>query len=198
MTATNRKVVALDIGGVCLRVHFQRTLDFFGVAVRSLGELPADCQPAFREWECGRLAEEDFVAMFRQLSGRPFSMDEVRHGWNLMIGEDIPGAADWVRELQAAGYHTVFFSNTSRWHLAEVRRKLSFADIVPDGIYSFEVGSEKPDPAIYRAFEERFGRPVAYFDDRAENVAAGSRVGWPSFVFTDVQQARKAFPGSGS
>jgi len=190
---STRKVVALDIGGVCLQVHFKRTLDFFGVTAGELGDLPDAFRPAFHEWECGRLAEEDFVAMICQVSGRQFSMDDVRHGWNLMIGEDIPGAADWVRDLQAAGYHTVFFSNTSRWHMAEVRRKLSFADIVPDGLYSFDAGFEKPHPAIYQAFAQRFGRPVAYFDDRPDNVAGGIQAGWPSFQFTSVQQARSAF-----
>lgn len=189
-----KKVIALDIGGVCLHVHFQRTLDFFGLKAGELGDLPAAFQPAFHEWECGRLAEADFVAMVRKISGRQFSADEVHHGWNLMIGEDIPGAADWVRDLLAKGFEPVFFSNTSHWHMADVRRKLSFADLVPLEFTSCAVGYEKPHPAIYQAFEERFGRPVAYFDDRPDNVAGGLRAGWPSFRFTDVQQARNAFP----
>jgi FMN phosphatase YigB (HAD superfamily) len=188
------KIIALDIGGVCLRVHLKRTLDYFGLTISGLDEVPEQYRTAFYEWECGRLGEDEFVAMVCQLSGRQFSAAEVQHGWNLMIGEDLPGAGEWVRDMLAAGYQPVFFSNTSRWHLDELRGKLSFAHLIPDGLYSFDAGYEKPEAAIYQIFEKRFGRPAAYFDDRADNVAAGQRAGWPSFVFTELAQARKDFP----
>jgi len=103
-----------------------------------------------------------------------------------IIGEAMPEMNPVVAQLVDAGYQIVFFSDTSSIHLDEVRQKFAAARLVPEGIYSFEVGAKKPEAAMFAAFEQKYGRPDYYFDDRAELIAGASAHGWPAHRFFDA------------
>ncbi|MDD4097899.1 MAG: hypothetical protein PHC30_03940 [Lentisphaeria bacterium] len=182
-----RKVVALDIGNVCLQITPQRAFDYFGLG--DFWQPETELWQAAEALECGRIGEEDFLDSFRSLLGQRFSTAEIHRGWNLVLGEEIDGMADFVRTMLADGYQFVFFSDTSAMHMQEVRRKLSFFDLIPDGIFSFEVGARKPHQDMYRDFERKHGLPAFYFDDRQVNIEAARQRGWPGFQFTSVTSA---------
>ncbi len=60
-----------------------------------------------------------------------------------------------------------------------------FQDIVVSG----DEKLAKPDPAIYRLAEQRFGHPshnLLFIDDRADNIAAARACGWHGHLFTDA------------
>ena len=96
-----------------------------------------------------------------------------------------------VAELPQLGFQAVFFSDTSAIHLAAVRRIFPSARFVPQGVYSFEVGERKPHPAMFEAFEYRFGTPVCYFDDRADLIEAARRHGWNAHQFHSAAEMKK-------
>jgi 2-haloacid dehalogenase len=70
-----------------------------------------------------------------------------------------------------------------------------------DGVLiSGEVGTCKPDPAIYRHCEDRFGFTAAdavFLDDNADNVAGAIAAGWDAFVFTEAAPARAELAARG-
>ena len=106
-----------------------------------------------------------------------------------------PRLNELVFSLPARGIQPVFFSDTSALHLAEVRRKFPAAAVVPEGIYSFEVGARKPARAMFEAFESRFGRPVLYVDDRPELIEGAAKFGWNALRFTGAEALERAlFP----
>lgn len=60
-----------------------------------------------------------------------------------------------------------------------------FRDIVVSG----DEKLAKPDPAIYRLAEQRFGHAshnLLFIDDRADNIAAARDRGWHGHLFTDA------------
>jgi 2-haloacid dehalogenase len=60
-----------------------------------------------------------------------------------------------------------------------------FRDIVVSGTEKLA----KPDAAIYRLAEQRFGLPgqdLLFIDDRADNIAAARACGWHGHLFTDA------------
>ena len=60
-----------------------------------------------------------------------------------------------------------------------------FRQFVSGGVYSFEVGALKMDDCVMLdAFEARYGRPAAFFDDRVEIVARAVAYGWNAIQFT--------------
>ena len=101
--------------------------------------------------------------------------------------------AAFVRGLAAAGRRVALLSDTSPLHLYFALSKLSFAHLLTGGVYSFEAGDRKPGAAMFRLFEERYGKPCFYADDRPENVAAAAARGWPAHLFTTADGCREAF-----
>ncbi|MGI6353684.1 MAG: HAD family hydrolase [Lentisphaeria bacterium] len=194
MMMAKNKVVALDIGNVCLHITPERAFDYFGRHDFWQPEMPL--AQAAGELECGRLSEQDFLARAQELIGGHFSLAEIQYGWNLIIGEEVDGMAAFVQSMREEGFRLVFFSDTSALHMREVQRKLSFFDLVHDGVYSYDVGARKPHQRMYEDFERRHGRPDYYFDDRIGNIEAARQRGWPAFQFDSIASAWAAVGGS--
>lgn len=171
MQGDKMRYLALDIGNVCVKIRPER---FF----RKLGISGPEALPrevlfmATETWERGGISEAEFLRRFRELTALRLSETELREAYCSIIGEPVDGMAEQVVRWIDSGVQPVFFSDTSSVHLAEVRRKFPAARLIPEGIYSFEVGAKKPEPAMFAAFEARFGIPVAYYDDRSELIAA--------------------------
>lgn len=191
-TLGKEKIVALDIGGVCISLHPGRILRALGLS--PLLKPPARFLEACTLLETGRMSNEEWFRIFSEYTGGRFRMEELAEIWNSMIGPDIPGMADAVRSLLArGGYRFVFFSNTSAMHLMQVLRMCSFCHLVTGGVFSYEAGAMKPDPGMYEAFEKAYGVPCLYFDDREENVEAARRRGWSARVFTSAESFLACF-----
>ena len=177
-----KKFLALDIGQVCLSIHPERCFAHLGF--RSAAEVPPELlRLGVEEFECGRLSDAEFLAAARRLTGTSLSDAELAAALAAIIGEPIPGMNELVASLPARGVQPVFFSDTSALHLAEVRRKLAAAAMVPEGIYSFEVGARKPARAMFEAF------------DRPELIAGAAQFGWNALRFTGAEALERAlFP----
>lgn len=189
-----KKILALDIGQVCVAIHPERC--FARLGFRSAAEVPPELlRISCDEYECGRLSETGFLAATRRLTRTTLSDAELAAALASIIGEPLPGMNELVASLPARGVQPVFFSDTSARHLAEVRRKFPAAAAVPEGVYSFEAGARKPALAMFEAFESRFGRPVLYVDDRPELIAGAAQFGWNALRFTGAEALERAlFP----
>lgn len=186
---SSHKVIALDIGGVCIQLRHERTAAAMGI--RSMADLPPLFLEACARLECGTIPEAEWLETCRRTmpQNRAMSDDEIRAAFNAVVGEDVPGWAELAQRLADDGCRLVYFSNTSQLHALEVARRLSFAPLVTGAVYSYEAGCMKPDPRIYEIFEEKYGVPAFYFDDRAENIEAARKRGWNSRLFTTAADA---------
>lgn len=185
------KVIAIDIGGVCLDVDFRRCLLQLGYSGSQA--VPEEFMLACGKFECGLLDEKEWLDDFRSVTGGRFSDDELLSAWNSIIGDDIPGMADAVREITGRGFRFVFFSDTSTVHIMEVYRKLSFANLISGGIFSFDAGALKPSVKMYEAFERSYGEPCFYIDDKKGNIEGGIKRGWESRMFISPRQFLQDF-----
>lgn len=179
-----RKIVALDIGGVCNQLHKDVCYAELGYSTETI--LPEIFLEECIKLEKGFTTNEHWLQIFSEVTGQRFSKSKLLDVWNAMIGYDIPGMGQAVRTLSDR-YRFVYFSNTSRLHLDEVVRKCSFSHLVTGGIFSFEAGSMKPENHIYSVFEKTYGIPVAYFDDNVDNIEAAKKRGWNGHVFQDAE-----------
>jgi putative hydrolase of the HAD superfamily len=90
---------------------------------------------------------------------------------------------DWLDALLAAGVPTAILSNMARdtWELLAPR-----FEHVAHLTLSFEVGTAKPEPAIYLRCLESLGvepTEALFVDDRRENVEAGRTLGMEAVLF---------------
>lgn len=180
------KVIALDIGGVCINLHYEEILKFFDT------NIPKEFTAVSNMLEKGIITRIEWLNIFHYLTHNKFSDNELLTAWTGIIGKTIEDMPDLAKELVDAGYKLVFFSDTSEGHIQEVYRNLSFANLVTGSIFSYEVGSKKPDKKMYEAFENEYGKPVFYADDQPINIDAGQNNGWDSHLFTSTENMRKA------
>lgn len=183
------KIIALDIGGVCINLRFELCREYLGGS--GAEEVPTQFLAATDQYERGLIAEQEWLDVFRSITEGRFSDDELRHAWNLIIGDAISGMPELVNEIVNAGFRAVFFSDTSELHLLHIYRKLPFAHLMSGGIFSFKAGAKKPEDKMYDLFEQTYGRPYIYTDDKAENVEAGIKHGWNSHKFVSAADFRK-------
>ena len=181
-------VVALDIGNVSMKLTFDEMY-------RRLDTDPADPDAVARLWEHGAALETgkctvtEFLDRLDALTGHRHARRELLEGWRCGVREPMPGMPDVVRMLAARGVRFSFMSDISPIHLEQVFRHCGFAHLVSGGIYSFEVGAFKlQGGAMFEAFERRYGRPLAFFDDRVEIVGHARELGWNAIRFESPEQ----------
>ena len=182
-----KRIIALDIGNVCLEIHPERC--FGALGFRSMAEIPPEVLFLANErFERGEVTPAEFLQEFRKLTGTVFPDEELERAFRSIIGPAISGMAELVSGLEARGYRPVFFSDTSVTHLDEVRRKFPAEAAVPEGVYSYEVHAKKPEKAMFETFESRFGVPAFYFDDRQELIEGAVRHGWNAHRFVSAEE----------
>ncbi len=179
------KVIALDIGNVCVTLRHDLALGALGY--KSLGDIPADFLKATEMMERGLMPENDWLETYRKCSGTDLEDDKLRSIWNLIIGSEMDGMADAVKKAVAKGCRVIFFSDTSDLHMTAVYRNLSFVHLVSGGIFSYKEGAKKPEARMYEAFEEKYGKPAYYTDDLPHNIEAAVKRGWNAGLFTGAK-----------
>ena len=179
------KLLALDIGNVCVKIDFRNFARALG-----LQEIPPALIDLQRDLECGRVSDEAFIYAVSQYSHRTpeYAMD----AFNSILIEAVPGMTELIAELDQYGFEARFFSDISLTHLCRTFKLFDSAAFVPDGMYSFVSGAQKPAPEMFAAFEEKFGIPDLYTDDRAELIDAALKRNWNAVQFTSAENLKQA------
>lgn len=111
-----------------------------------------------------------------------------------MVAGEVPGTADVLRELHAAGIRLFVLSNMPA-DVLHVLDRFEWISLFEGVIYSGREGVVKPDPAIYGLLVERYGldpATTAFVDDRAENVEAAAALGFRAVRFTEASSLRSS------
>jgi HAD superfamily hydrolase (TIGR01509 family) len=183
----NQPVVVFDLGKVL--VDFDYSIAVSRIAAHST--LPPDGIKTFLgqshaiiDYESGRLTREEFYEQARKATGFRGTIEEFGEFFADIFTE-IPPMIELHAGLRRRGIPTYIFSNTNDLAIEHVRRNFPFFRDFEGYIFSYEVGTMKPDPAIYAALEKLAGRrgaEILYLDDRPENVAAGAARGWRTIL----------------
>jgi len=187
---TSPKAVIFDFGGVlCLHPSNNR----FGPIARIFGLPTSELIPLFWarrvEYDAARLDERSYWSGIAAAAGKTFDESAlpvlIRHEvelWN-NYDERILG---WVSHLRARGFRTAILSNLPRVLGEELRATPGFLDPFDHITFSYELGSVKPEPAIYqdavRGLEIAAGEGL-FLDDRTENVEGARAVGLQAEIF---------------
>ncbi|MCI7642989.1 MAG: hypothetical protein MST10_01325 [Lentisphaeria bacterium] len=181
------KIVALDIGGVCVHLQPEKALAYF-----NLSNLPARSLQLFDQLERGQLAENDFITQAAALLPETVSAEKFMTGWAMIIGEAMEGMNELVEEFShKRGVEFVFLSDISTFHLRVIRERFYSEQFISNGIYSFEVGAKKPESPMYEAFEKNYGKPILYTDDRQVCIDGGKKFNWNTYQFQSAAGLRE-------
>ena len=177
-----------DFGGVLVDLNKQRCIDAFaglGFDIRPFLGTYAQAG-VFAQLERGELSVAEFCEELRQLSGRVDLSDETLvKAWESYL-MDVP--ADRLETLLKAkkNYPIYLLSNTNEIHWRQgseefFRYKGLHVEDFFDGVFlSYEMGIEKPHPAIFDKVVEGIGcapSEILFFDDSEVNCEAARKQG---------------------
>lgn len=103
-----------------------------------------------------------------------------------MMGGQIPGMMEFVKDLKANGYHVFGLSNWSAETFALVRHVYPVLDLMEDMVISGIERVMKPDHRIFELALNRFGikaSETVFLDDNTANVQASCEVGINGILF---------------
>jgi 2-haloacid dehalogenase len=109
-----------------------------------------------------------------------------------LVGE-VPGTADLVRELSAAGIPMWGLTNWSHELYPHAPRRFDFLGLLDDVVVSGTEGLAKPDPAIFELAVARTGltaSDLVFVDDKQPNVVAAIEAGLDGVLFTGADDLR--------
>lgn len=115
------------------------------------------------------------------------------HFEHSLVGE-VPGTAELVRELSAAGVPQWGLTNWSHELYPHAPRLFDVIDLLEGVVVSGTEGLAKPDPAIFELAVARSGLPaedLVFVDDKEANVAAAIECGLDGVLFTGAEALRR-------
>jgi HAD superfamily hydrolase (TIGR01509 family) len=107
----------------------------------------------------------------------------------------VPGTAELVTELHAAGVPQLGLTNWSHELYPHAPRLFPVLDLLDDVVVSGTEQVAKPDPAIFEIAVARAGLPagdLVFVDDKDDNVASAIEFGLDGILFTGADALRLA------
>jgi putative hydrolase of the HAD superfamily len=183
--------VIFDFGGV---LCFHPSSDRFAPIANLFGVTTSELIPLFwtrrAEYDAARLDARDYWAGIAEAAGQKF--DPASLSKLVPLEVDLWNDFDqrvlqWAADLQAHGLRTAILSNLPRALGEKLRATPGFLDAFDHVTFSYELGSIKPEPEIYRDAIRGLGvapREALFLDDRLENVEGARAVGLGAELFT--------------
>lgn len=182
--------IFFDIGGVLLNIHPDRTIKHLSDFTKLSEEEIIDVFPEeeHHRYERGEISgSEFFKAVKRELPiSNNLTEEQFWKAWSLLVGEETE-VVKIMNNLTTK--HSVWLlSNTNPYHILEEERFKLF-DKITGGIYSFEVGSRKPEEDIYIKALEIVGvaaEKSLFIDDLIENVEIAKSLNMNAIQFKSI------------
>lgn len=196
--------VLFDLGGVLIRLDYQRTITAFnalGISNFEAIYTQASQQQLFDLFETGKLSPQRFINELLHLLPPGTSPNDVVHAWNAMI-LDVPSATLEVLEKVKASHHVVLLSNTNALHVPVVRNEWRKQTDRPmedffDGLYfSHELGMRKPHVETFITVCEREGilpSETLFIDDSIQHIEGARTAGLQTHHLTSINALGQLF-----
>jgi len=191
--------VVFDVGGVLLRLRYQRFIDYLSAAGIDMTDLPRWLERVdLAAHERGEVSGEEMLGRIAAMAARPLDPDELRERW-LDMFERASEMFDLAAGLMN-DYRVYLLSNVGDLHWRHLDERYGLERLTHGVVASFRVGAVKPSAEIYREAERRLGlEPAAtvFIDDLAPNVAGAVNCGWRAVHHRNPAGTRDLLRGHG-
>jgi HAD superfamily hydrolase (TIGR01509 family) len=196
------RAIIFDIGRVLIRVDIHRAMA--GLAPGLLlapQELWSSIENDSRwaDWQEGRMSPQDWRLHLSKRLGGSLTFEQFKDVWNSALAPE-PIQSEPFLEKLSKNYRLALLSNTDPIHMSHEEARFPFFRFFPIRIYSFRVGSSKPNPFIYRealrACKVRAEEAI-YIDDIPAYADAAQRLGMTGLVFQSPGQLQSDLRGLG-
>ncbi len=152
-----------------------------------------------RPYECGQIDSREFYVRCRQGLRLQIDYEGFEALWGDMFAAKPLLDVRWLKAL-AERYRMVLLSNTNELHFEWIRGRYTIIQPFHVATLSYQVGSMKPEAAIYRAAIEAAGcapEECFFTDDKLENIEAARALGIQAEVFSGAANLRRALREAG-
>jgi putative hydrolase of the HAD superfamily len=187
--------IFFDIGGVLLNIHPERTINYLS-SITNLSEndvIDSFPEDAHHKYERGEISDTEFCESFKnslpKASG--LTIKQFWHAWSLLVGEKT--AVFDIMDKLTDRYSVWLLSNTNPYHIL-IEEKFKLFNKVKGGIYSFEIGSRKPEKEIFqKALKIANAKPELslFIDDLEENVETARQLKFNVIHFISEENLTK-------
>jgi putative hydrolase of the HAD superfamily len=189
------KTIFFDIGGVLLNIHPERTIKQLGDFTKLSNEeiIAAFPEDAYHRYERGEISDLEFYRAVKDKLPISKNLTEKQFwkAWGLLVGEETKVVK--IMNNLTTKYPVWLLSNTNPYHILKEERFKLF-DKITGGIYSFEVGSRKPEAEIYFKALEIAGvtaEKSLFIDDLIENVEMARSLNMNAIHFKSIGDLHK-------
>ncbi|HKN61299.1 MAG TPA: HAD family phosphatase [Candidatus Acidoferrales bacterium] len=198
------RAVILDYGAVLCHEPLPHEIEFMaGVFRMSPPEFLALWAAHRGPYDRGDLSTPEYWSIVSREAGvglTPELIDQLSQADKEMWSRVNTEMINWLSTLRPAGYQTALLSNMQFDMIAHMRANFPWLSHFDHQIFSAEVRTIKPDPAIYRHCLQRLGvepHEAIFVDDREENVVAARSLGIIAFHFRSVPELRRDLESAG-
>jgi glucose-1-phosphatase len=178
------KNILFDLGGVLYDIEYERVEQAFAALQRQSGHAVTYTrftQPAvFTQYEIGAISTAQFREGLRRELGITGSDAELDAAWNSMLLGVYDGRRAMLERLKSR-FNTALLSNTNELHIAYVREQCSeIFSHLGSLFFSYEMGTRKPEPAIFQTVLERMGwkaDETLFIDDSPQHLQGAQTLG---------------------
>ena len=194
----NIKAVIFDLGNVLIDFDYtiaaKKISKFTDKNLQEIFNLFFDSEPTAL-FEEGKINTLNFFSEVKKILDLKLDYAQFLPIWNeiFFLSEKNQEIYNLAKILKGH-YKIALLSNTNILHFDYLKKKFSVFDAFHKIITSFESGTRKPDPLIYKKtldLLEVAPQNAFYTDDRVEFTGEACRLGIRGFVFRSVGQLKK-------
>ena len=194
--AANIRVITFDLGNVLIKVEHRRFCRALGALA---GLSPQEVYTRVFEsslepgYDTGGLTSREFHQRLTRHFGVALPYPRFQEMW-CDIFDPMESMAETVQHL-AGRFPLFLLSNTNALHFDYIRERFrALLRPFQNFLLSYEVGSRKPEPAIYQALIRTVGRPpeeILFLDDKEPFVSAARAQGLAAWQFRSPEELRR-------
>lgn len=150
--------------------------------------------------DAGRSFEEGIELLEKKFPEYAFAIRFYYTRWEEMLGGEIAGTVQILRELKARGYRIFGLTNWPAQTFAIARRRFDFIKEFDGIVVSGQEKLVKPDPQIYARLLERYNLRAPnciFIDDNQANISKAADLGFETVLFTNPDDLRRILSSRG-
>lgn len=185
----NIKNIIFDLGGVILNIDYHLTIDAFKrMGFDNFDEIFTQAKQTgiFDKLDKGLISPEDFRNGVRELSGKPFSDQQIDEAWNAMLLDFPVHRLELLKKIHTQ-YRTYLLSNTNQIHIEVynqiLHKTFGVKDLSPffeKEYYSHVIHMRKPHAEVYQFILNSNGlkpEETLFIDDTEQHIIGAKEVG---------------------
>ena len=182
------EAILFDLGKVLVDFNFETGLQALhgacSISRDRLEEVLWD-ENWIRRYECGEISTSEFHQYLCETADLRMDLSCFCETWTSVFLPGLIVSEDLLLALKRK-YPLILISNTNEAHIDFVRSNYRVLDYFDHHVFSYEVGSLKPDRKIFEhaiAVSGHAAEALFFTDDREENIVAARRLGMHAHQF---------------